>query len=774
MPNERKTESIVRRHFSRYADCISLEEQKSDNPKIDKLLSAASKKGDSKGRPDFIISYKANSDFIIVIECKAQTTAHISQTKNNYTDYAVDGALLYAAHLAKQFDVLAIGVSGQAQKSLKVSHYIHLKGENKSFPIFDDDLLPPSDYLEGYATSPQKLRQDYSALLAFTKELNDSLHGQKILGNQRGLLVSAILIALENSAFKKSYASHEHPRDVAESLAQTVSFELKKANLTGEKLDNLNTQFSFIKTDTSLSQKQGVLKRIIDDIDSNINTFIKTHRYHDVLGQMYVEFLSYANSDKGLGIVLTPPHITDFFSDIAQVNKNSVVYDNCAGTGGFLISAMKKMIAGAKGDQSVINKIKSSRLFGVEYQAHIYALAVCNMFIHQDGKTNVVNGDCFDRAIIDYVRTKHPSAGFLNPPYKANKKNDTEELEFVLNNLDCLDDGGTCVAIVPMQSALAQKGVVLTLKERLLKKHSLEGVLSMPNELFFNSNVGVVACVMIFTAHKAHPQNKKTYFGYYKDDGHVKRKGRGRVDDYGVWEKVKEKWLSNFINRTEEPGVSVNKAVTANMEWVAEAYMETDYLSLNKNHFNDTVHKYVCFLFSCGQLKNVSARPAANIDENLKMDAWKHFCLSEIFDITGTKTTPQLDLEEYGNGAYPYVTTQATNNGVAGFFDFFTEKGNVLTVDSAVVGYCSYQGKNFSASDHVEKLVPKFKMNAYVALFLVTIVNLEQYRYNYGRKSSQDRMRKIKIKLPHKNNQPDVVFMENYIKSLPYTSNLSV
>jgi len=58
------------------------------------------------------------------------------------------------------------------------------------------------------------------------------------------------------------------------------------------------------------------------------------------------------------------------------------------------------------------------------------------------------------------VKSKKPTVGFLNPPYKADKKTDTDELEFILNNLDCLVDGGTCVAIVPMQSALAQTGKV--------------------------------------------------------------------------------------------------------------------------------------------------------------------------------------------------------------------------------------------------------------------------------------------------------------------------
>ena len=148
---------------------------------------------------------------------------------------------------------------------------------------------------------------------------------------------------------------------------------------------------------------------------------------------------------------------------------------------------------------------------------------------------------------------------------------------------------------------------------------------------------------------------------------------------------------------------------------------------------------------------------------------WKSFLISELFEITGSKTTPKQDLEEIGKGIYPFVTTQATNNAVENFYDDYTEEGNVLTIDSAVIGYCSYQPFKFSASDHVEKLIPKFKMNKYNAMFLVTILNLEQYRYNYGRKASQTRLKEISIKLPSKDNEPDFKFMENYIKSVNYS-----
>ena len=598
MANERKTEVIVRNHFNQFLGEIKIEEQQSEILNIDKLLKTASKKGSGKGYPEFLITYNINSNILIVIECKAEITKHQSKTNDKYSEFAVDGVLLYASYLSKDFDVIAIAVSGENKNNIKVSHFLHLRGERKATEILGDKLLSADEYLNSYLKSPEKFRQDYKTLLDFTKKLNQNLHSHKILESQRSLLLSCILIALENDAFRNSYASHKTPKNLANSLTQTVSNELENADISGTKLNNLNIQFSFIKTDTSLSTKDGVLKELINDIDKNINQFIKTHEYFDVLGQLYIEFLRYANSDKGLGIVLTPPHITELFSELAQVNKNSVAYDNCTGTGGFLISAMKKMIYDAKGDENKIKEIKSRQLIGTEYQSHIFALAVSNMYIHQDGKTIIYNGSCFDQEIISSVKSRKPTVGFLNPPYKSDKKNDTDEFEFILNNLDCLVDGGTCIAIVPMQSALATKGKVYEFKKQLLLKHTLDAVLSMPDELFFNSKVGVVSCVMIFKAHKPHPQNKETYFGYYKDDGFVKRKIQGRYDAFGNWAAIKEKWKSNYLNRKEEAGFSLNKIVKADDEWVAEAYMKTDYSNLKEEDFTDTILDFSIFMLN--------------------------------------------------------------------------------------------------------------------------------------------------------------------------------
>lgn len=172
-------------------------------------------------------------------------------------------------------------------------------------------------------------------------------------------------------------------------------------------------------------------------------------------------------------------------------------------------------------------------------------------------------------------------------------------------------------------------------------------------------------------------------------------------------------------------------------------------------------------------LKKYETKPLQEMKMQLNTQKWKWFKYTDLFSISGSRTTPVEELESYGKGEYPYVTTQAVNNGIEGYYNYWTEKGGVLTVDSAVLGFCSYQEKNFSASDHVEILTPLFEMNRNVALFLTTLINKEQYRYSYGRKCSQIKLRNARIKLPvTTEGTPDWQFMEDYIKSLPYSKNL--
>ena len=162
--------------------------------------------------------------------------------------------------------------------------------------------------------------------------------------------------------------------------------------------------------------------------------------------------------------------------------------------------------------------------------------------------------------------------------------------------------------------------------------------------------------------------------------------------------------------------------------------------------------------------------------KELNIGTWREYNLcgeDGLFECMGSKTTPKVELEQRGSGVYPYVTTQATGNGIAGFYDVYTEFGNVLTIDSAVLGTCFYQKDKFSASDHVEILKPKFDMTKYIALFLVTILNknAQILGYAYNLKRSQEALKQETIILPsrmkeNENFEPDWQYMEEYMKEI--------
>ena len=177
---------------------------------------------------------------------------------------------------------------------------------------------------------------------------------------------------------------------------------------------------------------------------------------------------------------------------------------------------------------------------------------------------------------------------FLNPPYDVGEDG---QLEFIENALKLLQQGGRCAAIVQMSCATSSNENTVKVKSRLLEKHKLKAVLSMPNEVF--SPIGVITCIMIFEAHTPHPKLYETFLDILKNDGFIKRKIRENW--WGNWEDIKNTWLDNYINSKNEPGLSIKK-INPEDEWCAEAYMETDYSKINDQMFEKN-KEFVAYKF---------------------------------------------------------------------------------------------------------------------------------------------------------------------------------
>lgn len=74
------------------------------------------------------------------------------------------------------------------------------------------------------------------------------------------------------------------------------------------------------------------------------------------------------------------------------------------------------------------------------------------------------------------------------------------------------------------------------------------------------------------------------------------------TDGNSLWDKTKEQWLDLYKNKRIVPGLSVMQKVTWKDEWLAEAYMETDYSTLAETDFQKVLNDYLSYLVKEGDV----------------------------------------------------------------------------------------------------------------------------------------------------------------------------
>ena len=615
---ERKTEQLVLKEMQ-----IELGEndfgfvyEQGDVPKFDKIISALKKAGgkpkdcdlndftkcgSGKGQPEYIVTFNNNHNTIIVIECKKTVKYHCSENLNHPKNYAVDGVLYYAKFLKDNYNVIAIAVSGTNKEKMKVSTFYWLKGMESyiNIPRGKDTLYDPLNCLN--LVNGKTVRKEISLedirKLALT--MHDNLRALKVTERAKPVFIAGILIALKNEDFLNDYRNLNSFSSLLTVLQKAIEDELNKSDIRQEKIDDIKHHFKMIG-------KNGKLKEIPLGEDNSLLWYIEQLEIKikpmmdyssdaiDALGIFYHEFVKYSGGDgSGLGIVLTPQHLTEFMVDLADVNKYSKVVDICCGSGAFLVTAMSKMFQNAT--EQDIQHIKKESLYGVESDDDIYTLAIANMIVRGDGKSNIYYGDCFKKDIISNLKSKNINIGLINPPYS---QTDHVELEFIENMLNILTVGGIGVAVVPMACAIGTK--FKDERERLFKHHTLKAVFSMPDDIFYSNNASTNVCVMVWEAHKPHNKNENTFFGYYKDDGFVKAKKLGRIDKFNKWKQIKENWVSLYKEKEIKEGLTAKHKVTFEDEWLCEAYMKTDYSALQPKDFQKTINDYLAYLVRSG------------------------------------------------------------------------------------------------------------------------------------------------------------------------------
>lgn len=776
MANERKNEQLIRKQLRKWGffnevpgdiENIDVFEQNVDNTSIfSNSFDKASKKGTgSKGYPEFLIHIK-NRDIAIIIESKANASDMHSLNLDKPVKYALDGAVWYSRFIDQVSNVLAIGSVGEDEVDFRMDMQYFTNGKLVKVDTDLKEIGTPENIFEKF--NFDKNSKKLEILSKVSSKLHKLLFEAKSQTSENPLLISATLIALTDDEFRRTYAQLS-AASIAKGIIDSVKKKLREADLPNRTVTAFTTRISFIKTHPLTKHRKITFKMIVDLLKVNVfeNMEQGSNIFADEIGHFYNEFLKYTGSGdgKGLGIVLTPFYIAELFADLAKVDKNSRVIDIAAGTGGFLVAALKKMYQDNPNDEEK-EIVRTKGLGGFEIQSNIFSLLFSNMIIRNDGKSNIYNDSSLNYSSSQINEMlNNPTVGMINPPYSQKET----ELKFMQHMLDSLESGGIGIAIVP--SSICKLDSHLKERIKLLKSHTLIGAFTMKHDLF-GLMAGVNTNILVFEAHKPHEKSGiETYFGNWQNDGMIRKKGSvSWIDSDGVWEDIKNKWVSDFWNKKTDSVNTITKNISPEDNWIPEDYLENDIKQTLKI---EDIDKHILALHN-QMIKNGEFNNLKNYvkEEQIDFKKWNKVKFTDMFELVRGKAIPQ---EFRKSGMTPYVGASMNNNGIS---EYITPVAGQRLIDYLSISFGAqgqtgsgtvfYQKYPYVASATVFALKPKFEINDETGVLLSAILETEKFRFNFGNKPDSNYFENLEFIFPIKNGEIDIKEVRKTLNTSKY------
>ena len=585
---------------------------------IHEALKSASKSGTGNvGFPEYTGVVK---DFLIVIENKADLSSHENRDKSDVLkedvksnkDYAVNGALFYAKHLAKTTTykkIIAIGVSGNEKRHNITPLFVDERLNYKELPKIETFISFKEENIdEYYIKEILKESTDYEKeageILKDAALLHEDLRNYgSIQDKDKPLIVSGILLALREIEYKNFDINNLSGDEIVldgQKVYKAIEDNLARANVGPQvKKDKLLSQFSVIKDTVKINEINATLgktpiKHYTEFLYKSIYQSIRfRNSAEDYLGRFYGEFMSYSGGDgQGLGIVLTPKHITELFCDLLDIKPTDNILDPCCGTAGFLIAAMSHMLKRTDDFNQRLD-IRKNQLHGIEDQSYMFTIATTNMILRGDGKSNLENEDFLKQKPAG-LQLKGCTVGMMNPPYSQGSKQnpDLYEIAFTEHLLDSIVEDGRVAVIVPQSSVTGKSKEEKNIKESILKKHTLEGVITLNKNTFYG--VGTNPCIAIFTVGRPHHKDKVCKFINFENDGFEIAKHIGLVETVRAKDK-KQHLLDVWFDRIEpETKFCVKTTMEPDDEWLHSFYYFNDEIP-SEEDFRNTIADYITF-----------------------------------------------------------------------------------------------------------------------------------------------------------------------------------
>lgn len=337
-------------------------------------------------------------------------------------------------------------------------------------------------------------------------------------------------------------------------LINKIDSFLEKRSLPQEKKEMIINDLSRVFVYSDLWKPvngESKLKSVYTSVKNDIMPIFTSAKHLDFTGKLFNvlnAWVDIPDSDKN-DVVLTPRYVTELMAKLAQVNKDSYVWDYAVGSAGFLISSMKLMIKDAeerihspKELAEKITSIKYKQLLGIEKRSDIYLLAVLNMILMGDGSSNIIHKDSLTEYDGKYEQGEMNGKVFpanvflLNPPYSAPGKG----FVFVKKALSKMNNGRAAILI--QENAGSGNGVPYT--KDILENNTLVASIHMSD--IFKGKAGVQTAIYVFDVGTPHNEKNIVKFIDFSNDGYTRQNRKKSSQDANL------KNTDNAIERYEE------------------------------------------------------------------------------------------------------------------------------------------------------------------------------------------------------------------------------
>ncbi|MEZ0180492.1 hypothetical protein ['Camptotheca acuminata' phytoplasma] len=137
--------------------------------------------------------------------------------------------------------------------------------------------------------------------------------------------MSIILVALQDKLFLKTYKEYtnKNNKELLNHLYTACHRVLTENKLDDSKINIILSEYKKLQhkkilIDDKITKNQQqinntMLQDFINKFKEDILPFVNEKKF-DILGRFYTQFIKYVGKEASLGLVLTPPHITNFFT----------------------------------------------------------------------------------------------------------------------------------------------------------------------------------------------------------------------------------------------------------------------------------------------------------------------------------------------------------------------------------------------------------------------------------------------------------------------------